>query len=41
MQKNNPILINVPHSATYIPQGEERYFTTSKLKHELAVMKDH
>ena len=41
MQKNNPILINVPHSATYIPQTEKKYFTTPDIAHELNVMTDH
>ncbi len=41
MQKNNPILINVPHSATYIPPDELRYFTTDDLRHEIAAMTDH
>ncbi len=41
MQKNNPILINVPHSATYIPPKEEQYFVTPNVEHELAVMTDH
>ncbi len=40
MRKNNPILINVPHSATYIPPEEMKYFTTPDLGHELAVMTD-
>ena len=41
MQKNSPILINVPHSSTYIPKGEKRYFTTKDLQHEINVMTDH
>ncbi len=41
MQKNNPILINVPHSATYIPPEELQYFITSRIQHELDVMTDH
>lgn len=41
MQKNNPIIINVPHSATCIPPSEEIYFTTPYLKREIAVMTDH
>ena len=41
MQKNNPILINVPHSATYIPPTEKKYFTTPDIAHELNVMTDH
>ncbi len=41
MQKNVPIIINVPHSSTYIPPEELRYFTTPYLKHELDVMTDH
>ena len=27
MQKNDPILINIPHSSTYIPPEEAGYFT--------------
>ena len=41
MQKNNPILINVPHSQTYIPKKEMKYFTTNNIEHELNVMTDH
>ncbi len=41
MQKNNPIIINVPHSATYIPPEEKKFFTTRKLRHEIQVMTDH
>lgn len=41
MQKNNPILINVPHSATYIPPEEIQYFIASRIQHELDVMTDH
>ncbi len=41
MQRNTPILINVPHSATYIPTDELKYFTTPNLQHELDVMTDH
>ena len=41
MQKNNPILINVPHSATYIPTEEMKYFTTTDIARELRVMTDH
>ncbi|MBP5385523.1 MAG: N-formylglutamate amidohydrolase [Lachnospiraceae bacterium] len=41
MQRNNPILINVPHSATYIPPTEEKYFTTPDIGHEINVMTDH
>ena len=41
MQKTNPILINVPHSATYIPPTEKKYFTTPNIAHELRVMTDH
>lgn len=41
MQKNNPILINVPHSATYIPPTEKKYFITPDIVHELNVMTDH
>ena len=41
MQKNNPILINVPHASTYIPQKEKKYFTTPNIARELNVMTDH
>ncbi|MCR4849887.1 MAG: N-formylglutamate amidohydrolase [Lachnospiraceae bacterium] len=41
MQKNNPIIINVPHSSTIIPSEELKYFTTKNLQHELDVMTDH
>ena len=41
MQKNDPIIINVPHSSTLIPPEEAVYFTTPMLSHELAVMTDH
>ncbi len=41
MQKNNPILINVPHSSTYIPPEELEYFTTPYLQRELDAMTDH
>ena len=41
MQKNNPILINVPHSSTIIPESEKKYFVTKNLQHEIDVMTDH
>ena len=41
MQKKNLILINVPHSSTYIPTEELKYFNTHDLKHEIDVMTDH
>ena len=41
MQKNNPIIINVPHSSTYIPLEETQYYITPKIQHELDVMTDH
>ena len=41
MQKKNPVLINVPHSSTFIPPGERRFFETPYLNRELAVMTDH
>ena len=41
MQKNTPILINVPHAATYIPPRERKYFTTPDIERELNVMTDH
>ncbi len=41
MQKNNPIIINVPHSSTYIPLEETQYYIIPKIQHELDVMTDH
>lgn len=41
MQKDTPILINVPHSSVFIPPEEEPFFTIPDLKHELDVMTDH
>ena len=41
MQKNNPIIIHVPHASTFIPEEEKQYFVTPDLKHEIAVMTDH
>lgn len=41
MQKNNPILINVPHASTFIPEEERGLFVTPYLERELAVMTDH
>ncbi len=41
MRKNNPILINVPHSATYIPPTEKKYFTTPNIDREINVITDH
>ena len=41
MQKNNPILINVPHASTFIPTEERKFFVTPYLERELAVMTDH
>jgi len=41
MQKDTPILINVPHSSVYIPLEEESLFTVPSLKRELDVMTDH
>ena len=41
MQKKDPILIHVPHSAKYIPKEELQYFVTPNLEHELMVMTDH
>ena len=41
MQKNNPILINVPHASTYIPPEEIQYFIAPRIRHELNVMTDH
>ncbi len=41
MRTDSPIIINVPHSSTYIPSSELEYFTTPHLMHELSVMTDH
>ena len=41
MQKNNPILINVPHASTFIPDEERGLFVTPFVARELAVMTDH
>ena len=41
MQKKDPILIHVPHAATYIPKEEVQYFVTPNLERELMVMTDH
>lgn len=41
MQKKDPILIHVPHAATYIPKEELQYFVTPNLERELMVMTDH
>jgi N-formylglutamate amidohydrolase len=40
-RKNNSILINVPHSSTYIPPEELKYFRAPYLQHELDAMTDH
>lgn len=40
MQKNTPILINVPHASTLIPQEEATHFVTPYIKREIAVMTD-
>lgn len=40
MQKNTPILINVPHASTLIPQEEAAHFVTPNLDREIAVMTD-
>ena len=40
MQKNTPILINVPHASTLIPPEETAHFVTPNLKREIAVMTD-
>lgn len=40
MQKNTPILINVPHASTLIPPEEATHFVTPYLKREIAVMTD-
>ncbi|MCR4865400.1 MAG: N-formylglutamate amidohydrolase [Lachnospiraceae bacterium] len=41
MKKRSPIVVNVPHSSTFIPEEERKYFVTEKLDHELLVMTDH
>lgn len=41
MKRRSPIVVNVPHSSTFIPEEERRYFATEKLDHELLVMTDH
>lgn len=41
MKKKSPILLNVPHSSTFIPNEEMKYFVTDRLEHELLVMTDH
>ncbi len=40
-RNNNPVIIHVPHSSTYIPPDEMQYFTTLHLQRELNVMTDH
>ncbi len=41
MKKRTPIVVIVPHSSTFIPKEERKYFVTDKLDHELLVMTDH
>ena len=41
METKYPVLVHVPHSATYIPNEELQYFITSDLKRELLLMTDH
>lgn len=41
MKKRSPIVVNVPHSSTFIPEEEQRFFVTERLDHELLVMTDH
>lgn len=41
MKKRSPIIINVPHSSTFIPEEDRKFFVTEKLDHELLVMTDH
>ncbi|MBO4903047.1 MAG: N-formylglutamate amidohydrolase [Lachnospiraceae bacterium] len=41
MQKNDPVIIHVPHASTLIPKEERRHFVTCELERELAVMTDH
>ncbi len=41
MKKRSPIVVNVPHSSTFIPEEERRFFAAEKLDRELLVMTDH
>ena len=41
MKKRSPVVVNVPHSSTFIPEEELKFFVTKKLDHELLVMTDH
>ena len=41
MKKRSPIVVNVPHSSTFIPEEERKFFAQDKLEHELLVMTDH
>lgn len=41
MKKRSPIIINVPHSSTFIPEEEKKYFVSERLEHEILVMTDH
>ena len=40
MQNKSPILIHVPHSSTYIPPEEKKFFLQSDLNPELLKMTD-
>lgn len=40
MQKNSPVLIHVPHSSTFIPPAEKRFFLRDDLREELLKMTD-
>lgn len=41
MKKRSPIVISVPHSSTFIPEEEKKYFVSERLEHEILVMTDH
>ena len=41
MKKRTPVVVNVPHSSTFIPEEGREYFVADRLDHELLVMTDH
>ena len=41
MKKRTPIVVNVPHASTFIPEEERKYFVADRIDHELLVMTDH
>ena len=41
MQKNQPVVIHVPHASVCIPPEEQPFFVTHDLSREIAVMTDH